>query len=446
MKPLRVAFLIPVFPELHNTFILNQMTGLIDRGVDLHLYPLAVGSYESAHAEVHEYRLRERDKHVPVPEPHLQRVLGAAARLLEPRHWNPAVFDALNPLRGKEVWSLVPAYTALSFAANDDYDIVHAQFGHLSPLAERLLSRSGSKARLVTSFRGADTTSHLPRNPAAYAPVFANGALFMPVSEDLRARLIAVGSPPDRTVVHRSGVDLRRFEFTPRRLAAGETTELLFVGRFVEKKGIRDALAAFAKALQKLGGSEPAPRGANAGGEPAPGGANAGGEPSLRPPTFDGVTAPARLTLVGGGPLEAEMKRLVADLGLTGAVRFAGSLDADGVAGAMRSSHVLLAPSVTAASGDKEGVPNVIKEAMASGMPVLSTVHGGIPELVDDGVSGYLVAEHDVDALAGRLVELVRAPQTWAELGAAGRSKVEAEFDSEKLNDLLLERYLSVLG
>src|SRR5690606_34513781 len=181
---------------------------------------------------------------------------------------------------------------------------------------------------LVTSFRGADTTSHLPRNLAAYRPVFDQGALFMPVSDDLRERLVAAGSPPERTLVHRSGVDLRRFEFRPRQRTAGATTEVLFVGRFVEKKGIRDALTAFAMALGEV----------------------------------RGAAAAARLTLVGSGPLEGELKRLVTELGLSDAVRFAGALDADGVAQAMRSSHLLLSPSVTAASGDKEGVPNVVKE------------------------------------------------------------------------------------
>ncbi len=410
MRPLRVAFLIPVFPELHNTFILNQITGLIDRGVDLDLYPQAVGSYATAHAEVARYRLKERDRHIPVPEPHLQRVLGAARRVLEPRYWDGAVFDALNPLRGREVWSLVPGYTALSFAGNDDYDVVHVQFGHLAPLAQRILAKRGSRAKLVVSFRGADTTSHLARNPALYRSVFAHGALFMPVSEDLRQRLLEAGSPPERTVVHRSGVDLRRFEYRARRRGEGEPTEVLFVGRFVEKKGLRDALNAFAGALDALG------------------------------------SGAARLTLVGSGPLEAEMRALADQLGIEYAVRFAGALDADEVARLMGSSHLLLAPSVTAANGDKEGVPNVIKEAMASGMPVLSTVHGGIPELVDDGVSGYLVAEHDVAGLRDRLIQLVKAPDSWALLGRAGRAKVEQEYDSEKLNDLLLERYQRVVA
>lgn len=415
MSALRVAFLIPVFPEIHNTFILNQITGLLDRGVDLHLYPLAVGDYRKAHREVAEYRLQERDRHLAVPSPHGQRLTKIARELLAPVTWNRGVFDALNPFRGRETWSLLPAYTAVSFARNRDYDILHAQFGHLAPGAQRLIDKGAVRAKLVTSFRGADTTSHLPRNPGAYRAVFSRGALFLPVSDDLRQRVMGAGAPSERTMVHRSGIDLRRFAFQARSRAAEQRTELLFVGRFVEKKGVADALAAFAAVLREL------------------------------PPLPDGEPA-ARFTLVGSGKLEEQLRRRAAELGVEGAVRFTGPLDADGVAAEMRAAHLLLAPSVTAANGDKEGVPNVVKEAMASGMPVLATKHGGIPELVDDGLSGYLVEEHDVAALAARLRELIDTPALWPALGRAGRAKVEDEFDSERLNDLLVERYLTVAG
>ncbi len=415
MEPLRIAFLIPVFPEIHNTFILNQITGLLDRGHDVHLYPLAVGSYERAHAEVHEYDLRRRDMHIPVPRPRLERLVVALRHLGSRRRWNPAVLDALNPLRGPEVWSLVPAYTALSFATQRDYDVVHVQFGHLAPLAERLMAKGGVRGKLVISFRGADTTSYLPKNRAAFERVFERGSLFLPVSDDLRGRLLSAGAPAERTLVHRSGIDLGRFEFAPRGRADGEPTEVLFVGRFAEKKGIGDALRAFAGAVRRV--------------EPGKAG--------------DPV---ARLTLVGSGPLERDMWALAAELGVEEHVRFTGQLDSAGVAREMAAGHLLIAPSVTAASGDAEGVPNVLKEAMATGMPVLGTLHGGIPELVEDGVSGYLVAEHDVDGLTARLVQLIESPSAWAALGVAGRAKVEAEFDSEKLNDRLVELYTEAVG
>lgn len=415
---MRVAFLIPVFPELHNTFILNQITGLIDRGVDLDLYPLAVGSYESAHAEVSTYQLRDRDKHITVPAAHLDRVVSLGGRLIRPRYWKATVMSALNPFGGRRALSLVPAYTAASFAKEKPYDIIHAQFGNLAPLALRLIPRSVVPTRLVVSFRGADTTSYLPKNRGRFESVFARGDLFLPVSDDLRERLIAAGSPPARTVVHRSGIDLGRFEYSERGRAEDDPTEVLFVGRFVRKKGIQDAIAAFARTVTEVATD----RRAGASG------------------------ATPRLTLIGSGPLETDLRTQVESLGLTQSVRFLGSLDADGVARAMRSAHVLIAPSVTAESGDKEGVPNVIKEAMATGLPVLSTRHGGIPELVEDGLSGFLVDEHDVEGLSRRLTQLITSPESWASIGRAGRAKVEAEYDMNLLNDLLVERYRGLLS
>ncbi|HEY6104105.1 MAG TPA: glycosyltransferase, partial [bacterium] len=111
----------------------------------------------------------------------------------------------------------------------------------------------------------------------------------------------------------------------------------------------------------------------------------------------------------------------------------------------LEGAHILLAPSVTAQDGDQEGIPNVVKEAMATGMPVVSTRHSGIPELVQDAVSGFLVAERDVDALAERLVFLIDHPETWPEMGRAGRRKVEADFDVEHMHDRLIALYAQVL-
>ena len=114
-----------------------------------------------------------------------------------------------------------------------------------------------------------------------------------------------------------------------------------------------------------------------------------------------------------------------------------GSKIHDEVIQVLAQSHILIAPSVTAADGDEERIPNTLKEAMAMGLPVISTVHADIPELVQDGVSEFLVPEHNVEALADRLMRLVDHPETWVAMGRAGRRRLEAEFAADRLNDEL---------
>jgi colanic acid/amylovoran biosynthesis glycosyltransferase len=111
----------------------------------------------------------------------------------------------------------------------------------------------------------------------------------------------------------------------------------------------------------------------------------------------------------------------------------------------MEASHILLAPSVTAEDGDEEGIPNVVKEAMAVGLPVVSTLHAGIPELVTDGESGFLVAERSVNDLAERIIYLCDHPEIWPQMSRAARRKVETEFDIGGLSLKLVKLYTTLL-
>ena len=106
-----------------------------------------------------------------------------------------------------------------------------------------------------------------------------------------------------------------------------------------------------------------------------------------------------------------------------------------------RDAHVFVAPSVTGKNGDQEGIPVGLMEALAQGMPVISTLHGGIPELIQHGQSGFLVPERDVEELAATLELLLSNPQLWAGMGKAGRSFVEEHYNIAKLNDRLLNIY-----
>ena len=202
--------------------------------------------------------------------------------------------------------------------------------------------------------------------------------------------------------MHRMGIDCRRFAFAARTPAPDGVTRMVSVARLVEKKGLAYALQAMARLVRQH-------------------------------PAF-------AYTIVGDGPLRPELEALAADLGLSRRVRFAGWRGPEEVRRILAAGQIFIAPSVTADNGDAEGVPVAMMEAMAVGLPVLGTVHSGIPELVADGVSGYLVPERDADALAAQLERLLSSPASWPVMGRAGRTRVEREFNIERLNDRLVAR------
>ncbi|MEX2541110.1 MAG: glycosyltransferase [Trueperaceae bacterium] len=404
---MRIAMFTDVFPRLSNTFILNQITGLLDRGHQVDIFARARGDFEHAHDEVARYRLADRMRHIPIPQGRRERLTTAIRHLAHRSAWNRGTLNAFNPrLHRDEALSLVQLYTALSFMPQRRYDVVHCQFGKLGPTLLPLIAARGYREPLVTSFRGADLTRLATLHPGIYRELFRRGNLFLPVSASFRERLIDLGCPAERIVVHHSGVMVERFPFAERRVAAGEQTRLLFIGRLTEKKGLVYALEAVAEVLASGRRLE--------------------------------------LTVIGDGEQRAELHRHAQRLGIEESVVMAGRQTQAQVICQLQRSHLLVAPSVTASDGDQEGIPNVLKEAMATGIPVLATRHSGIPELVDHGVNGFLVPERDAGALAERLAHLIDNSESWPALGRAGRAKVEAEFDSGALNDELVRLYRGV--
>jgi colanic acid/amylovoran biosynthesis glycosyltransferase len=405
---MRIAFFIDVFPRISNTFILNQMTGLLDRGHDLTIFARSVRSFDGAHDQVRRYRLDSMMGHLPIPNNPVRRALMAASHLARPYAWHAATLDALDMRRhGRKALNLAQLFTTLSFLRHPDYHVLHAQFGQLGPPLLPLKETGAVKAPLVVSFRGADLSSILERSPRAYDELLRAADLFLPVSDYFRRRLEELGAPPERIAVLRSGIELERFPFRRRSRSPDEPTRLLFIGRLTEKKGILPAIDAVARAVA--------------------------------------VGRDLELTVVGEGEQESAARQRAAAAGIASRVHWVGPLPVAEVAAHLARAHLLIAPYLTAANGDQEGVPNVLKEAMACGLPVLSTIHSGVPELVIHGASGYLVAEHDVDDLFRRLLDLVDRPELWPAMGCSGRAKVEREYDSKALNDRLETLYRTLI-
>jgi glycosyltransferase involved in cell wall biosynthesis len=293
--------------------------------------------------------------------------------------------------------------------AEEKVDLLHAHFGVEGLYALPFALRHGLP--LITTFWGFDATMSrrellLSGKPAwiRYA-LFADrlrrrGTLFIAVSEFLRSRLIQSGFPPDRTIVHYNGVDLTAF--APVRHDSDDLT-ILFVGRLVEKKGVEYLIKAFALVAAQ------APE--------------------------------VRLEIAGEGPLRQSLERLTSECGLAARVTFHGSLSHREVSALMQNASVVCQPSVTAADGDAEGLPTVVLEAAATARPLVATRHSGIPEIIVDGKTGFLVAERDVEALADRLLSLLGNLELRKRMGEAGRKRIEEKFDLRKQAKSLEEIY-----
>ncbi len=336
---------------------------------------------------------------------------------------NADVFDfprvnALKPYasgRGWAEWMLYgasmisPSFMRRIHAGN--FDVLHAHFGPGSIYA--LPYHLSTGLPLVVTFHGYDVP--LLSTPRRFEPKFwrywalskvmlRRVSRFLAASNELRDQLIALGAPPERVRVWRLGVEIPPLERAPE---ARSGRNVLLVGRFVEKKGFEYAIEAFAQVVAK------------------------------------GVDA--TLHVAGDGELRPAYDAIIARHGIADQVRFLGVLSHQAVLETMLGMDILMCPSVVAANGDRESGILVAKEAGARFMPVIGTWHGGIPEIIDDGETGYLVPERDPEAIARRLEELVRQPELRAKLGAAARAKMVREYDIDKRIDVLEDHYTEVI-
>lgn len=408
---LRIAYLVGSFPYVTETFVVNQVVGMAARGHQVDVYTTAPETVHHVSEGVRRYRLMERTHYLFGSPNRPIRAVKAALWLLRDGWRLPRVLlRSLNVARyGRAAASLGLLCAALTLHRRNAgrYDIVHCQFGTLGELALRLREIGALSGKLVVSFRGFDATKYLRAHPRAYDELFRCADLVLPVSEALAHRLVEAGCDRSKIVVHHSGIECAKFPYIERGRSVREPMQLISVARLTEKKGIEYAIRAVAQLVA------------------------AGRAVSYR--------------IVGEGQLRLQLESLVAKLGVGTQVQLLGWRSHDEVVTLLERAHVLVAPSVSAADGDEEGIPNAVKEAMAMGMPAVSTRHGGIPELIEDGVSGFLVPERDAETLAQRLLYLADHPEQWGPLGRAAREHIKSQFDIHRLNDELAHLYQGLL-
>lgn len=396
-----IGYLLKRFPRLSETFVLNEMLGLEREGWTLRVVSRRPPEAEPRHPQLERLgaevtTLREID---PWPAlvsyrgqrtilPRLAHLVDGAAAWRHPR-FSSLLGEALHLLPLVERWGI--AHLHVHFAT--DSAVVAAMLRELSGLTYSVTLHAKDIYRQGVDFERLDRV--------VCGSLFAVTVCDANVAH-LSRRLSAAAMSRVRRLYN--GIDLAGFAV--RGVEVRDADHVLAVGRLVEKKGFDVLLRALA-ALDRRGGS-------------------------------------CRVTIVGEGEGRQRLEALTRELGLEAQVTFTGALDQTGVRDLMARATVLCLPCVVGSDGNQDALPTVLLEALACGLPVVTTPVAGIPEIVDDGRAGVLVPSGDAEAVAEALHHLLREPARRAGLAGAGRRRAELLFDGVT-NARVLSGWLSAV-
>lgn len=390
------------FPSLSETFVLSQMTGLIDRGCEVTVL-VRGGGDGVAHADVGRYGLLERmhrypDRRATADKGEANgkgaaywRGVAASAPAFRSRARNPLLFGR-RALSGR-VLSEGLAWVEAA-RAHGPPDVVVAHHGGNGENAVRLRRARAFDAPVATFFHGSDANR---AKPGKFGELFRRGDLLLPVIGFLEDKLLEIGAPRDRVRVHRMGIDPAVFA-APERGGPRETVELVSVGRLVEVKGFHHAIPAVAA----LGGG-------------------------------------VRYRIVGAGPEEQRLRALIDEVGAGERIELVGGQPKERVVELLRESDAMVFPSCPVSTGEKEGLPMALCEGMAAGLAVVASRIGGVPGLIREGVDGLLVEPGSAGGLRQSLERVVGDAGLRRSLGGSALERVKQEHDVNVLNDRFVE-------
>lgn len=392
---MKIGVIVGRFPVISEQFILNHIVGLLESGHDVTIISARTGDYHHAHPMVQDWGMAERHLSARVPRSFPARALRALAIVLRLLPVAPvAVVRALNVWRYRT--AVFSGKTLFFYAVlrRHRFDVLHCHFGP-NGLSGAYLKRCGITEHLVTHFHGSDINTY----PRRYgATVYRH--LFHEVDRIVCNTSFTAG----KVVAH--GADQQQISIVPESLLTRDYPQrsdpppqgdndpfvVLTVGRMVEKKGHRYVLDALVRVMQEL-------------------------------PTV-------QYRMVGDGPLRAELVSYAEQIGVAPVCTFLGAQTGLAVTEEYCQCHVFILASVTASNGDMEGQGLVLQEAQSMGIPVISTIHNGIPDGVLDGETGLLVPERDSDALAAAILTLARDTGLRQRMGVQGARFVRERYDT----------------
>lgn len=384
------------FPVVSQSFVLDHVHGLLAKGHDVRVLRRKAGMQDPQASPS------------PVEAATWLPSGGRSRRALNKLRLLTRVPPATLPrlLRGAQSADLLPL-AALLRGLDPQPELLHAHFGQSGELLAQLRRLGLIRQPLLVSVHGFDINRPLAGHAPGYEALFDQADRIIVASEFMRRQTERLGCPPDRIRCIPFGLDADRFAFAPRSWRPGQTLRVLSVARLVEQKGLARGILAVA---------------------------------ALRQSGID-----VQYSIVGDGPLRAELERTAATCGVADVVQFAGAQTRDQVIEHFARHHLFLFPCTRVAAGDEEGQGIVLLEAQACGLPILATRHGGIPENVDEGRSALIVDDDD-EAFRAGLQHLVGDAGRWPEMGQAGRLHVQQHFRYDTFLAKIEAEYREVLS
>lgn len=401
---MKILFFVGEFPKLSQTFILNQITGLMDAGCDVRILAKKAETNTKMHEDVLKYHLLERVLYYGRSgkssrfDKMIQFLTGVVHYYLHNNddHRKAGLKDFIK------YPNLVLLLNFLKQQNLTDVDVIHAHFGPNGLLAQKLTELGLLHGKLFTTFHGYDMLKYIRKNGEdAYRELFSGENILLPISEYWKKRCIQLGARPNRIVVHHMGIDVGKFAFSFAKPQLNQKINILSVARFVEKKGLVYGIAAVGRLLNQEYQIE--------------------------------------YSIVGGGPLAKDLINSISKGGWNENIRLLGWKSQGELIDIMKEAHIILLPSVTSGDGDMEGIPVLLMEAMAMGKIVVSTDHSGIPELIRHEVNGYLVQERDVEGLSQTIQGILSSVNSWEEIAEKARQTILEQFNIGLLNKQLLD-------
>ena len=395
---MNIVYLADNFPSLSETFIAHEVIDMIDAGANVRV--LSFGRPRAAFALPDRMTARNLVTYFAFPSPSRRRKLrdmaAAAARMLRRRQ-----FSILRRcLSGRENGGFSRHEILLLAEALNDPDwqpqIIHCHFGTVGRLAAVVKHKGLTQAKITTILHGYDISRYMQQNPSSiYDLLIREAEHIFTVCELFLGRIRALGAPREKTSVLHMGVDAGAIVAGARPMPHDDAVHWVSVGRMTEKKGHEYAIRGFARALRD--------------------------NPKLR----------MSYSIVGDGALLPRMQALVEELGMERHVTLMGARPHHEVKALLARADGFILHSVTAEDGDMEGIPVALMEAMAQGLPVLTTRHSGIPELVEHEVTGFLVEERDEAALARILGDIGKRRPDLSALVEAARTTIRHDFNRQ---------------